>query len=151
MSKTRDLFVCPVCKMKNEETRKYCAGCGTWLLSETFPAEKHKVNNNIDRLYICAFCDTANEPNRNACKKCFKPLFSTEYETKEIKTTRKNKSKWLKVIYLSTGIPIGLFALLLALFANGDKNIFTWQPILIIQRAWNRYHAHHCSGTPCFG
>ncbi|MFD0680519.1 MULTISPECIES: hypothetical protein [unclassified Paenibacillus] len=91
MSQSKNLYICPVCKMKNEESQKYCTGCGTWLLSETFPAQKHKVNKNIERLYICAFCDTANEPGRNACKKCFKPLFSTEYETKEIKITTKSK------------------------------------------------------------
>jgi predicted amidophosphoribosyltransferase len=109
-----EMYICPVCKTKNEETRKYCSSCGTWLLSEKFPAVKHHAKNNIDRLYICAFCDTANEPNRNACKKCFKPLFSTEYETKEIKT-KESKSKWIKVIYLVTGIPLVLLALLVTI------------------------------------
>lgn len=35
-----DYYVCPTCKTKNEDYVKYCKRCGTWLLSETFPAKK---------------------------------------------------------------------------------------------------------------
>ncbi|GGF88538.1 DUF4352 domain-containing protein [Paenibacillus abyssi] len=38
-------YVCPVCKTKNEEQRNYCLGCGTWLLSDKFPAKKLRKKN----------------------------------------------------------------------------------------------------------
>lgn len=37
----KNYYVCPVCKSKNEDTKKYCDSCGTWLLSENFPATKY--------------------------------------------------------------------------------------------------------------
>src|SRR5690606_20515706 len=38
----KDYYICPVCRHKNEDTKKYCDNCGTWLLSETFPAVKYQ-------------------------------------------------------------------------------------------------------------
>jgi len=39
------VYQCPVCKKENRESDKYCMKCGTWLLSETFPAvKKHKAS-----------------------------------------------------------------------------------------------------------
>lgn len=35
-----DYYVCPSCKTENEDYVKYCKKCGTWLLSESFPAKK---------------------------------------------------------------------------------------------------------------
>lgn len=35
-----DYYICPSCKTENEEYIKYCKKCGTWLLSDTFPAKK---------------------------------------------------------------------------------------------------------------
>lgn len=45
----KDLYVCPICKAKNEEENKWCSKCGTWLLSERFPAIKHKSKRSISR------------------------------------------------------------------------------------------------------
>ncbi|CAG7653256.1 hypothetical protein PAESOLCIP111_06728 [Paenibacillus solanacearum] len=117
-----DLYICPVCKSKNHEKEKYCTQCGTWLLSDAFPAQKVKMGTQPDRLYICAFCDTANEPWRNACKKCLKPLFGTEYVTKEIKVIHSSALlKFLKVImFILSGITI-LFGLMLYAFSVDQK------------------------------
>ena len=38
----KEYYVCPICRHKNEDTKKYCDKCGTWLLSETFPAIKYR-------------------------------------------------------------------------------------------------------------
>lgn len=35
-----EYYVCPSCKTENEDYVKYCKKCGTWLLSESFPAKK---------------------------------------------------------------------------------------------------------------
>lgn len=87
------LYECPSCKTKNEENINYCTNCGTWLLSESFPAKKVSGKSVGDRFYICSFCDTINEPNRNACKKCMRPLFSTEYHAREIYKKRRRPGR----------------------------------------------------------
>ncbi|MCI3925163.1 hypothetical protein MO973_33630 [Paenibacillus sp. TRM 82003] len=33
-------YICPTCKTKCDEEAKWCEKCGTWLLSDTFPAKK---------------------------------------------------------------------------------------------------------------
>ena len=45
-STSGDIYICPVCYSKNEDHRKYCVVCGTWLLSEYFPAKKYKSGSN---------------------------------------------------------------------------------------------------------
>lgn len=42
----KDQYICPTCKTKNDEEHKWCSNCGTWLLSETFPAIKHKTKQS---------------------------------------------------------------------------------------------------------
>lgn len=39
---SKDYYICPICRHKNEDTKKYCDNCGTWLLSETFSAIKYQ-------------------------------------------------------------------------------------------------------------
>ncbi|WP_256846907.1 zinc ribbon domain-containing protein [Paenibacillus sp. Pae108] len=116
-----DLYICPVCKNKNTADQKYCGSCGTWLLSERFPAQKAK-KQSFDKLYICSFCDTANEPGRNACKKCFKPLFSNEYETKEISVKKRGGCliKLVKVTAWTVTVLVGLF-IFIGVIANQDE------------------------------
>ncbi|CAG7651768.1 zinc ribbon domain-containing protein [Paenibacillus allorhizosphaerae] len=118
------LYVCPVCKSKNEEDQKYCMQCGTWLLSDRFPAQKVKAGITSGTLYICSFCDTANEPGRNACKKCLKPLFSTEYKTKEINVSASAGSGLIKffrvIVYILLALAVLLGIVLLTSTVN-DK------------------------------
>ncbi|WP_053367652.1 hypothetical protein [Bacillus sp. FJAT-27245] len=37
-------YVCPVCKVENEDCRNYCKECGTWLLSNTSPSKRNNSN-----------------------------------------------------------------------------------------------------------
>ncbi|WP_201319262.1 zinc ribbon domain-containing protein [Paenibacillus sp. EPM92] len=127
-----EFYICPICKSKNDEHQKYCTQCGTWLLSDRFPAQKVKKGTTWDKLYVCAFCDTANEPNRNACKKCLKPLFSTDYETKEIKVARVALvSKVFKIIVYALSGLIVLFGLL-TLIIDPNNRPFAISATLIL-------------------
>jgi hypothetical protein len=44
-----EYFICPSCKNKNEEHKKYCDNCGSWLLSSAYPAKKleHKAKKRF--------------------------------------------------------------------------------------------------------
>jgi hypothetical protein len=126
-----NLYECPVCKTKNEEQKNYCVQCGSWLLSDRFPAQKAKKRKASDRLYICSFCDTANEAGRNACKKCFKPLFSTEYETKELTVNRIGlASKVLRFFMYLLSVITVLIALLA--FTSETNNKVLLIPVTIM-------------------
>jgi hypothetical protein len=72
-----DLYICPTCKTKNDESQKYCVSCGTWLLSTSFPAQKISGKTKPGKVIICARCDTANEPERTICKRCLVQLDGT--------------------------------------------------------------------------
>jgi len=51
-----DYYVCPSCKTENEDYVKYCKRCGTWLLSETFPAKKvSKISKKSSRFGLGVF------------------------------------------------------------------------------------------------
>jgi RNA polymerase subunit RPABC4/transcription elongation factor Spt4 len=65
-------FICPVCKEVNEEHRKYCKQCGTWLLSTTFqatPVKKKTIAGN-SKLKSCKTCEKQVAKSANVCPHC---------------------------------------------------------------------------------